>query len=136
MKEFRYQRAGDVPGAVALLAADPQACFLGGGTNLVDLMKCGVERPSRLIDIRRLPLDRIEPTREGGYASVRLCKLGGGPLQYRPASTSCPNGWRPSSMCVPEPTARRSGMSTAASAPYGRTARVSTRSPRGAPFLP
>ncbi|WP_019068857.1 FAD binding domain-containing protein [Streptomyces hokutonensis] len=66
MKEFQYQRAGDVPGAVALLAADPEARFLGGGTNLVDLMKCGVERPARLVDIRRLPLDRIEPSREGG----------------------------------------------------------------------
>ncbi|WP_155060334.1 FAD binding domain-containing protein [Streptomyces blattellae] len=66
MKEFQYQRAGDVRGAVALLSADPEARFLGGGTNLVDLMKTGVERPARLIDIRRLPLDRIEPTGDGG----------------------------------------------------------------------
>ncbi|MEU8034319.1 xanthine dehydrogenase family protein subunit M [Streptomyces sp. NPDC049099] len=66
MKEFAYQRASDVAGAVALLGADPDTRFLGGGTNLVDLMKTGVERPARLIDIRELPLDGIESTPEGG----------------------------------------------------------------------
>ncbi|MFI8949465.1 FAD binding domain-containing protein [Streptomyces sp. NPDC053750] len=66
MREFGYQRADDVSGAVALLAADPDARFLGGGTNLVDLMKTGVERPSRLVNVRELPLDGIEPTADGG----------------------------------------------------------------------
>ncbi|MER7931057.1 MULTISPECIES: xanthine dehydrogenase family protein subunit M [unclassified Streptomyces] len=66
MREFGYQRAFDVPGAVAVLDADPEARFLGGGTNLVDLMKTGVERPARLVDIRELPLDRIEKTPGGG----------------------------------------------------------------------
>ncbi|MEU7056078.1 xanthine dehydrogenase family protein subunit M [Streptomyces sp. NPDC046197] len=66
MKEFGYQRASDVAGAVALLGGDPEARFLGGGTNLVDLMKTGVERPARLVDIRELPLDRIESTADGG----------------------------------------------------------------------
>ncbi|WP_030377844.1 MULTISPECIES: FAD binding domain-containing protein [unclassified Streptomyces] len=66
MKEFGYQRAGDVSGAVALLTADPDARFLGGGTNLVDLMKSGVERPGLLVDVRQLPLDRIESTPDGG----------------------------------------------------------------------
>ncbi|MEU8352424.1 xanthine dehydrogenase family protein subunit M [Streptomyces sp. NPDC048845] len=66
MKEFGYQRADDVSGAVALLAADPDARFLGGGTNLVDLMKTGVERPTRLVDIRGLPLDTVEETADGG----------------------------------------------------------------------
>ncbi|WP_314416288.1 FAD binding domain-containing protein [Streptomyces kroppenstedtii] len=66
MKEFGYQRALDVSGALALLDADPDARFLGGGTNLVDLMKTGVERPGRLVDVRELPLDRIEPTEDGG----------------------------------------------------------------------
>ncbi|PSJ30088.1 molybdopterin dehydrogenase [Streptosporangium nondiastaticum] len=66
MKEFGYQRASDVSGALALLGADAGARFLGGGTNLVDLMKAGVERPSRLVDVRGLPLDRIEPTADGG----------------------------------------------------------------------
>ncbi|MER6453094.1 xanthine dehydrogenase family protein subunit M [Streptomyces sp900105245] len=66
MREFGYQRASDVAGAVALLGADPDTRFLGGGTNLVDLMKTGVERPNRLIDIRELPLDDIESTPDGG----------------------------------------------------------------------
>ncbi|MEV6839592.1 xanthine dehydrogenase family protein subunit M [Streptomyces sp. NPDC051133] len=66
MREFDYQRASDVSGAVALLGADPDTRFLGGGTNLVDLMKTGVERPARLVDIRELPLDDIESTPEGG----------------------------------------------------------------------
>lgn len=66
MREFGYQRAADVAGAVALLGADPDTRFLGGGTNLVDLMKTGVERPARLIDIRELPLQQIESTPEGG----------------------------------------------------------------------
>ncbi|MDT9687337.1 xanthine dehydrogenase family protein subunit M [Streptomyces sp. P9(2023)] len=66
MREFTYRRAVDTAGAVALLDADPGARFLGGGTNLVDLMKAGVERPERLVDIRGLPLDGIEPTDDGG----------------------------------------------------------------------
>ncbi|GAA2627142.1 xanthine dehydrogenase family protein subunit M [Streptomyces vastus] len=66
MREFGYQRVLDVSGAVALLDADPDARFLGGGTNLVDLMKAGVERPARLVDVRELPLDRIESTTDGG----------------------------------------------------------------------
>jgi xanthine dehydrogenase YagS FAD-binding subunit len=66
MKEFGYQRATGVPEAVAVLVANPEARFLGGGTNLVDLMKAGVETPELLVDIRELPLDRIEVTADGG----------------------------------------------------------------------
>ncbi|GAX52097.1 FAD binding domain-containing protein [Streptomyces olivochromogenes] len=66
MREFDYERAHDVTGAVALLGADPDARYLGGGTNLVDLMKSGVERPARLVDVRELPLDRVEFTRNDG----------------------------------------------------------------------
>ncbi|MEU4893197.1 xanthine dehydrogenase family protein subunit M [Streptomyces sp. NPDC044780] len=66
MKEFGYQRVVDVSEAVAVLGADPDARFLGGGTNLVDLMKTGVERPGRLVDVRELPLDRVESTADGG----------------------------------------------------------------------
>ncbi|WP_369256038.1 xanthine dehydrogenase family protein subunit M [Streptomyces sp. R35] len=62
MREFGYERVLDVSGAVALLGDDPDARFLGGGTNLVDLMKAGVERPTRLIDVRELPLNRIQFT--------------------------------------------------------------------------
>ncbi|MEU9144562.1 xanthine dehydrogenase family protein subunit M [Streptomyces sp. NPDC048349] len=66
MREFGYQRAVDVAGAVAVLEADPQARVLGGGTNLVDLMKTGVERPGLLVDVRELPLNQVELTDEGG----------------------------------------------------------------------
>ncbi|MGQ4356199.1 FAD binding domain-containing protein [Streptomyces drozdowiczii] len=66
MREFGYQRARDVAGAVALLGAAPDARLLGGGTNLVDLMKAGVERPGLLVDVRDLPLDEIRATEDGG----------------------------------------------------------------------
>lgn len=66
MREFGYERVHDVAGAVALLGADPGARLLGGGTNLVDLMKAGVERPSLLIDVRELPLDEVRFSPEGG----------------------------------------------------------------------
>ncbi|MCC3771664.1 xanthine dehydrogenase family protein subunit M [Streptomyces sp. UNOC14_S4] len=66
MRDFRYRRAADVADALALLEAEPEARPLGGGTNLVDLMKTGAERPALLVDLRDLPLDRIEPTAEGG----------------------------------------------------------------------
>ncbi|THA71219.1 xanthine dehydrogenase family protein subunit M [Streptomyces sp. A0958] len=66
MREFGYERAYDVAGAVALLGTDPDARLLGGGTNLVDLMKAGVERPTLLIDAQELPLRGIEFTPDGG----------------------------------------------------------------------
>ncbi|GAU71177.1 oxidoreductase FAD-binding subunit [Streptomyces sp. NBRC 110611] len=66
MREFGYRRVSDVRGAVALLDAEPDARLLGGGTNLVDLMRAGVERPGLLIDVRELPLDRIARTDGGG----------------------------------------------------------------------
>lgn len=66
MREFGYERVFDVSGAVALLGTDPDARFLGGGTNLVDLMKAGVERPALLVDVQELPLDTVEFTPEGG----------------------------------------------------------------------
>ncbi|WP_328665972.1 xanthine dehydrogenase family protein subunit M [Streptomyces sp. NBC_00322] len=66
MREFGYERVFDVSGAVALLGADPDARFLGGGTNLVDLMKAGVERPALLIDVRELPLDGVEFSHDTG----------------------------------------------------------------------
>jgi xanthine dehydrogenase YagS FAD-binding subunit len=66
MINFAYSRATNVADAVHLIAADPTAKFIAGGTNLVDLMKEDVERPSRLIDISRLPLTAVEETPEGG----------------------------------------------------------------------
>jgi xanthine dehydrogenase YagS FAD-binding subunit len=66
MINFQYARASDVADAVRQIAADPMAKFIAGGTNLIDLMKDNVERPSRLIDISRLPLKTIEETADGG----------------------------------------------------------------------
>jgi len=66
MINFQYSRANDVADAVRMIAADPTAKFIAGGTNLIDLMKEDVERPSRLIDISRLPLKTVEPTADGG----------------------------------------------------------------------
>ena len=66
MINFDYVRAADVADAVRQIAADPTAKFIAGGTNLIDLMKEDVERPSRLIDITRLPLKTIEETANGG----------------------------------------------------------------------
>src|SRR5262249_9110318 len=66
MNNFGYTRASDVADAVRQIAADPGAKFIAGGTNLIDLMKENVARPSRLIDITHLPLNQIEETRDGG----------------------------------------------------------------------
>jgi len=63
---FQYVRANNVADAVRLIAADPGAKFVAGGTNLLDLMKEDVERPSRLVDISRLPLKAVEETADGG----------------------------------------------------------------------
>jgi xanthine dehydrogenase YagS FAD-binding subunit len=66
MIHFQYTRATDVSDAVRLIAADPAAKFIAGGTNLIDLMKGDVERPTQLVDISRLPLRSVEETAEGG----------------------------------------------------------------------
>jgi len=62
MREFAYTRAAEAATAVAEIRDD--AKFLGGGTNLVDLMKLGVETPARLVDVRRLP-GTIDDTGDG-----------------------------------------------------------------------
>ncbi len=65
MNPFTYSRASDANQAVAEISAKPQGKFLGGGTNLIDLMKMGVETPAQLIDINRLPLAQIEELPNG-----------------------------------------------------------------------
>ncbi|MEN0073592.1 MAG: xanthine dehydrogenase family protein subunit M, partial [Paracraurococcus sp.] len=52
--------------AARAAARRPEARFIAGGTNLLDLMKLQIETPAHLIDVNRLGLDRIEPTPEGG----------------------------------------------------------------------
>ena len=65
MKPFRYERASGVASACAS-AAEPNAKFIAGGTNLIDLMKLQIETPAHLVDIASLPLAEIEQTAEGG----------------------------------------------------------------------
>ncbi len=65
MNPFTYSRANDAQQAVADISKKPQTKFLGGGTNLIDLMKMGVETPARLIDINRIPLTQVEELPDG-----------------------------------------------------------------------
>lgn len=66
MQSFTYERARTPAEAAAKAAANKNAKFLAGGTNLLDLMKLNIETPSHLIDIQDSGLDRIEETRDGG----------------------------------------------------------------------
>ena len=66
MRPFDYERATDVAHAVTLVAERPNARFLGGGTNLVDLVRRGVETPDSLVDVTGLPLAAVEETAVGG----------------------------------------------------------------------
>src|SRR5712691_12699639 len=65
MKAFTYQRAETAEHAAAAVVR-PGAKIIAGGTNLLDLMKLQVETPSKLVDINRLSLDKIEDTADGG----------------------------------------------------------------------
>jgi xanthine dehydrogenase YagS FAD-binding subunit len=81
VRPFRYEQAGDAEGAVAL-AVEPEARFLGGGTNLVDLMRLGVEQPRLLVGVARLP-GSVEATDDGGLrigAAVTNADLAAHPL--------------------------------------------------------
>src|SRR5881398_3549400 len=69
MKPFRYERASDASTAIAMLAQAPEGAFLGGGTNLVDLMKLGVAQQQLLIYVSYLPYNRVELLSDG---SVRI----------------------------------------------------------------
>ena len=66
MRELRYETPADVQSAVALLTREPDARALAGGTNLVDLMKLGVETPGLLVDVDALDLAGIDVTAAGG----------------------------------------------------------------------
>jgi xanthine dehydrogenase YagS FAD-binding subunit len=82
VRPFSYARAGDVDDAVTLSQASPEAKYLGGGTNLVDLMRLAVETPATLVDVTGLD-DGIEETPDGGLAigaSVRNSDLAAHPL--------------------------------------------------------
>jgi xanthine dehydrogenase YagS FAD-binding subunit len=59
VRPVAYARATDSAAAIALVGSDPHAQFIAGGTNVIDLMKDDVARPSTLVDITRLPLGEI-----------------------------------------------------------------------------
>ena len=68
MKLFQYVRPSETKAAVAAISANANAKFLGGGTNLLDLMKHNVVMPDKLVDITRLSLKTI--TREGNKTRI------------------------------------------------------------------
>ncbi|MGF6545792.1 FAD binding domain-containing protein [Paraburkholderia youngii] len=71
MRSFAYHRASGVASAIQLGSTD-ETRFLAGGTNLVDLMKCNVERPATLVDVTALPgLDQVDV----GPARIRIGSL-------------------------------------------------------------
>jgi xanthine dehydrogenase YagS FAD-binding subunit len=61
MNPFQYVRPSKQQAAIDAVAKDPNATFIAGGTNLVDLMKRGIVNAQKLVDINRLPLARIDP---------------------------------------------------------------------------
>jgi xanthine dehydrogenase YagS FAD-binding subunit len=102
MNNFTYLRATDTGSAMRLWqetsAQDAPVKFLAGGTNLVDLMREGVEQPRSLVDITRLPLAEIDPLSDGGVrigALVRNSRLAAHPLirdKYPLLSSAILNG--------------------------------------------
>src|SRR5712664_2519348 len=92
MHTFDFIRPADAAAAVAAAAQartahqGAEVRFVAGGTTLLDLMKLNVETPARLIDINRLPLDKVEATPEGGLkigATVRNSDLANHPTVQR-----------------------------------------------------
>ncbi|MDB5489073.1 MAG: xanthine dehydrogenase family protein subunit [Reyranella sp.] len=66
MKSFTYERAASPTEAAAAATRQPNAKFIAGGTNLLDLMKLQIETPAHLIDVNGLALDKIDATDDGG----------------------------------------------------------------------
>ena len=66
MKAFSYERAKTPAEAAAAIARQPNAKFIAGGTNLLDLMKLEIEAPTHLVDVNGIGFDKIEATKEGG----------------------------------------------------------------------
>ena len=103
MINFQYARANDVSDAVRQIAGDPNAKFVAGGTNLIDLMKMDVERPTKVIDIavaaeagrkhewrwltyrgaRTQHRSRLSPTRGGALPVLASAIMAGASQQLR-----------------------------------------------------
>jgi xanthine dehydrogenase YagS FAD-binding subunit len=73
MHSMLYDRATDTAHAL-MLAQQPGARFIGGGTNLLDLVKAGVEHPGRLVDINRIGLDQVTELADGGLRIGALAR--------------------------------------------------------------
>ena len=74
MKNFTYTKARTTEEAVETSVTTPNAKYLGGGTNLVDLIRADIEHPSTLIDITNLPLKEVEELPTGGVRIGALTK--------------------------------------------------------------
>ena len=125
MRAFRYARATDPGEAATLVAGEPDAVYLGGGTNLVDLMKLGVLRPGLVVDVSRLPYDadRAPPGRR--RADRRRGPQRPGRARPR-ASAAATRRW-PGRCCPAAPgrsAARPPWPATSCSAPAARTSRT------------
>lgn len=82
MRPFTFEHAADVDAAVVARSRHGESAYLGGGTNLVDLMRLGVERPAHLVDVTRLGHDAVERQDDGGLrigAGVRNSDLAAEP---------------------------------------------------------
>jgi xanthine dehydrogenase YagS FAD-binding subunit len=82
MRPLLYEAPGDAPAAVQAVTADPEAMFLGGGTNLVDHLRLGIADPGRLVDVSGLTSSEIVDTTGGGLsigAAVRNSDLAADP---------------------------------------------------------
>jgi xanthine dehydrogenase YagS FAD-binding subunit len=75
MRPLAYARAGGVEEAVALVGGDPGSAFLAGGTNEVDLIRAGIARPDRLVDINDLPLADVDDLPGGGLRIGALAHM-------------------------------------------------------------
>ena len=74
MRPFAFKRAAGAETAVKLVAANKDARFIAGGTNLIDLMKEGVDRPNELVDISRVSLNLIRSLGGNGVSIGALAK--------------------------------------------------------------
>jgi xanthine dehydrogenase YagS FAD-binding subunit len=86
VRPFTYEQALDPADAVARMTGRPGSAYLGGGTNLVDHLKLGVAAAEVLVDVSRLPLDRVETRDDGGLrigAAVRNSDLAADPAVRR-----------------------------------------------------
>jgi xanthine dehydrogenase YagS FAD-binding subunit len=75
MRPLSYTRASSVEEAIAVVGADPASAYLAGGTTEVDLVRAGVLRPDRLVDINRLALAEIETPPDGGLRAGAMTRM-------------------------------------------------------------